>query len=126
MDADGGAQPLADRPAVVGGGAARDTMMSFPSLPPNMVVGPQRVSNDLGDRAEARFGSASGGRRVVGRIDLGDENGYRTFRRGAATAALAATHELVRGAIEMRHEPTVDRWSEDGARPEASHSIPHP
>ena len=68
------------------------TMMSFPSLPPDMVVGPQRMPDDLGHGPEARFGgrlgcwtASFGGSTSATRTATG------RFGAAAATAALAAT-----------------------------------
>src|SRR4029078_4088751 len=111
-------QPFAHRPAVVGSGAGQDhNELSLTAA--HMVIGPQRVSNDLGDRAEAPFGSASGGRRLGGRVDRGDKNRDRTFRRSTRYGGLGRYDELVRGAVEMRHEPTVERSS----RPRKTRSV---
>jgi hypothetical protein len=45
---------------------------------------------------------------VVWRIDFGDENRDRAFRGSRRDRRLGSNDELVRGAVEVWHEPTVD------------------
>ena len=100
------------------------TMMSFPSLPPTWSSDRKRVSDDLGDRAEARFGGTSGG---SSRRSGGSTSATRTAtgRFGAAPATAAwRQHELVRGAD--RNEARTNRRAagRGRARPEAFTAIP--